>query len=186
MNLRNLLIWGIVLLLLVALFNLLQGPPQAANANQISYSQFLDQVESDEINRAEIRGERIIGQNGTGDTFVANLPPQDDQLISTLRKNGVTINARPEEGPSIWMVLLYQSLPFLLILGIAFFALRQMQKGGGAGGAAGLHRTSRPVPASAHHRRARPARRLPPGRPQCGRPAPGHRVGARQGSGGHR
>jgi cell division protease FtsH len=36
------------------------------------------------------------------------------------------------------LLLIYQALPFLLILGIAFFVLRQMQKGGGAGGAMGF------------------------------------------------
>ena len=137
MNLRNLLIWGIVLLLLVALFNLLQGPPQNANANQISYSQFLDQVESDAINRAEIRGERIIGQNGSGETFIANLPPQDDQLISTLRDNGVEISADPgQTGPSFWTILI-QWFPMLLLIGVWIFFMRQMQ-GGGRGGAMGF------------------------------------------------
>ncbi|MEN0653259.1 MULTISPECIES: ATP-dependent zinc metalloprotease FtsH [Hyphobacterium] len=137
MNLRNLLIWGIVLLLLVALFNLLQGPPQTANANQISYSQFLDQVEADTINRAEIRGERIIGQNGSGETFVANLPPQDDQLISTLRDNGVEISADPgQTGPSFWTILI-QWFPMLLLIAVWIFFMRQMQ-GGGRGGAMGF------------------------------------------------
>src|SRR3546814_11499869 len=45
----------------------------------------------------------------------------------------VTITARPEESPSIWMIMLYNSLPFLLFLGIAFFVLRQMQKNSGSG-----------------------------------------------------
>jgi cell division protease FtsH len=52
--------------------------------------------------------------------------------------SGGTGIGKAEEQPSFWMVLLYQSLPFLLILGVAFFVLRQMQKGGGAGGAMGF------------------------------------------------
>ena len=137
MNLRNLLIWGIVLLLLVALFNLLQGPPQAANASQISYSQFLDQVEADAINRAEIQDNRIIGQTADGVTVIANLPPQDDQLISTLRDNGVEISAEPgENGPTILSVLL-NWFPMLLLIAVWIFFMRQMQ-GGGRGGAMGF------------------------------------------------
>ncbi len=50
----------------------------------------------------------------------------------------VKYSGQPEEQPNFWMILLYQSLPFILILGIAFFVLRQMQKGGGAGGAMGF------------------------------------------------
>ena len=50
----------------------------------------------------------------------------------------MTFTAKTEEGPSIWMLMLYNSLPFLLFIGIAFFVLRQMQKGGGASGAMGF------------------------------------------------
>src|SRR3546814_13947051 len=58
---------------------------------------------------------------------------QDPQVTDRLRKAGVTITARPEESPSIWMIMLYNSRPFLLFLGIAFFVLRQMQKNSGSG-----------------------------------------------------
>jgi cell division protease FtsH len=50
----------------------------------------------------------------------------------------VVVEAKAEEQPSLLLLLIYQALPFLLILGIAFFVLRQMQKGGGAGGAMGF------------------------------------------------
>jgi cell division protease FtsH len=48
------------------------------------------------------------------------------------------IEVKTAEQPSLLLLLVYQALPFLLILGIAFFVLRQMQKGGGAGGAMGF------------------------------------------------
>jgi cell division protease FtsH len=48
------------------------------------------------------------------------------------------IEVKTPEQPSLLLLLVYQALPFLLILGIAFFVLRQMQKGGGAGGAMGF------------------------------------------------
>jgi cell division protease FtsH len=50
----------------------------------------------------------------------------------------VDIEVKTPEQPSLLLLLVYQALPFLLILGIAFFVLRQMQKGGGAGGAMGF------------------------------------------------
>jgi cell division protease FtsH len=55
-----------------------------------------------------------------------------------LDEKGVDVQGKAEEQPSLILILLYQALPFLLILGIAFFVLRQMQKGGGAGGAMGF------------------------------------------------
>ena len=65
-------------------------------------------------------------------------PCRNPQLTTLLDENKVKYSGQPEEQPNFWMILLYQSLPFVLILGIAFFVLRQMQKGGGAGGAMGF------------------------------------------------
>src|SRR3546814_12596482 len=53
--------------------------------------------------------------------------------LNLLDDYDVKYSGKAEEQPSFWMILLYQSLPFLLILGIAFFVLRQMQKGSGSG-----------------------------------------------------
>ena len=43
------------------------------------------------------------------------------------------VQVKAEEQSSFWLILLYQSLPFLLILGISFFVMRQMQKNAGSG-----------------------------------------------------
>src|SRR3546814_10449792 len=53
--------------------------------------------------------------------------------LNLLDDYDVKYSGKAEEQPSFWMILLYQSLPFLLILGIAFFVLRQIQKGYGSG-----------------------------------------------------
>ena len=60
-------------------------------------------------------------------------PIQDATLVPKLRAKNVEIAAKPEEGTSIWLVLLYQSLPFLLFLGLGYFVLKQMQKSSGSG-----------------------------------------------------
>src|SRR5205814_10577546 len=54
-------------------------------------------------------------------------------LIQRLAEKNVTFRAKPTEQTGFWMIMLYQSLPFLLILGIAFFVMRQMQKNAGSG-----------------------------------------------------
>src|SRR5690349_25029120 len=50
-----------------------------------------------------------------------------------LISKGVAVQAKGDEGTSIWLYMLYNSLPFLLILGISFFVMRQMQKNAGSG-----------------------------------------------------
>lgn len=134
---RSLMIWVGILLalaLFVQMFGERSGP---ASGNAIPYSTFLDRVEEGQVRSVNVSPDTITGELTNSERFRTNTP-NDPQLIQRLRERGVVINARPEEGPNIWMVLLYQSLPFLLFLGIAFFVLRQMQKGGGGGGAMGF------------------------------------------------
>ncbi|GGO92259.1 ATP-dependent zinc metalloprotease FtsH [Stakelama pacifica] len=129
---KSLLIW-VGILVGLALFVTVLGGQSGPTANQtISYSAFLDQVEGGQVQSVNVSKDLVSGKLKSGETFKANAP-NDPQLIDTLRKAGVEINAKPQEGPSIWMYLLYQSLPFLLFLGIAFFVLRQMQKNSGSG-----------------------------------------------------
>ena len=130
MNIRNLLIWGIVLLLLLALFNLLQGPQQGNAAREISYSSFINLVQSDAINTATYQDDRIVGQNQSDGTEVyAVLPPNDTRTQDILTENEVQITARPRSGNSIWSLLLGW-FPMLLLIAVWIFFMRQMQGGG--------------------------------------------------------
>ncbi|UVO52528.1 ATP-dependent zinc metalloprotease FtsH [Sphingomonas sp. SUN019] len=134
---KSLLIWVGILMALAVVVTMFDGRSTAAQGNTLAYSTFLDRVDSGGVKDVNISRELITGTLENGDKF-RTYPVQDATLVEKLRKAGVQVAGKPEDGPSIWMVLLYQSLPFLLFLGIAFFVLRQMQKGGGAGGAMGF------------------------------------------------
>ncbi|SFP90887.1 ATP-dependent zinc metalloprotease FtsH [Sphingomonas rubra] len=134
---KSLLIWVAILLGLAIFVTMVDGRQAGAGADQIAYSTFLDKVDEGSVRDVNISRDIITGTTTAGEKFRA-YPIADATLVPKLREKGVTISAKPEDGPSIWMVLLYQSLPFLLFLGIAFFVLRQMQKGGGANGAMGF------------------------------------------------
>ncbi|HJO64377.1 MAG TPA: ATP-dependent zinc metalloprotease FtsH [Sphingomonas sanguinis] len=134
---KSLLIW-VGILMALALFVSLSGAGSSTQSgNQIDYSTFLDKVDEGTVKTATISRESITGQLSSGEKF-RTTPVPDSQLIPRLRQKGVTFTAKTEEGPSIWMLMLYNSLPFVLFIGIAFFVLRQMQKGGGASGAMGF------------------------------------------------
>jgi cell division protease FtsH len=129
---KSLLVW-VGILAALALFVSMFGAPSSSNAGTtIAYSEFLDNVEQGKVKDVNVAGSVITGTLDNDSKFRTNAVA-DPQLIPTLRKQGVTISARPEEGPSIWQYVLVQALPFLLFLGIAFFVLRQMQKGSGSG-----------------------------------------------------
>ncbi len=134
--LRNMAIWSAIIVALLLVASIFSGSSDPAKG--ISYSSFRDKVEAGEVKSVAIAPERISGQLQNDETFVTVPIPGDTSLYPLLDEKGVDVQGKAEEQPSLLLILVYQALPFLLILGIAFFVLRQMQKGGGAGGAMGF------------------------------------------------
>jgi cell division protease FtsH len=134
--LRNMAIWSAIIVALLLVASIFSGSSDPAKG--ISYSSFRDKVEAGEVKSVAIAPERISGRLQNDETFVTVPIPGDTSLYPLLDEKGVDVQAKAEEQPSLLLILIYQALPFLLILGIAFFVLRQMQKGGGAGGAMGF------------------------------------------------
>jgi cell division protease FtsH len=134
--LRNMAIWSAIIVALLLVASIFSG--SSAPTNGITYSSFRDKVEAGEVKSVAIAPERITGKLQNDETFVTVPIPNDTSLYPLLDEKGVIVEAKAEGQPSLLLLLIYQALPFLLILGIAFFVLRQMQKGGGAGGAMGF------------------------------------------------
>ena len=114
------------------------GGASESAGTQISYSDFRERVGSGTVEEVQIADDRITGTLKNGETFSTVPVKNDSSLTKLLEDNGVTYSGTPSEEPNLLLYILLQSLPFLLILGIAFFALRQVQKNGGAGGAMGF------------------------------------------------
>jgi cell division protease FtsH len=129
---KSLLIWVGILAALALFVQFFDTRSSPAAGTTIPYSTFLDKVQEGSVKDVNVSQGAITGTYTNDGKFRTNTVP-DPQLIPTLRAKGVTISARPEEQPSVWLYMLYNSLPFLLFLGIAFFVLRQMQKGSGSG-----------------------------------------------------
>ncbi|MAY20147.1 MAG: cell division protein FtsH [Erythrobacteraceae bacterium] len=129
---RHLLIWGGIFMALLLVVSMVSGNGQAP-ASQIAYSDFRDQVEAGEIKQVELGDDVITGVYNDNRSFSTIPVPSDTQLTQLLQDNDVKFTGRQREEMNVMWVILIQSLPFLLILGIAFFALRQVQKGGGGG-----------------------------------------------------
>ncbi len=129
---KSLFIWVGILVALALFVTMFDGRSTTANGNEIAYSEFLNKVEEGTVKEVNVSRDMISGTTTASERFRTR-PLPDATLVQTLRAKNVTITARPEEGTSILLVLLYQSLPFLLFLGIAFFVLRQMQKNSGSG-----------------------------------------------------
>ena len=131
-NYRNLALWAIIAVLLIALFNLFQTPQQRGIAREIPYSEFLSEVDAGRINAVTISGNRITGTYADSNSGFQTYSPGDPTLVERLEQRGVTINARPEtDGSNSIFGYLISWLPMLLILGVWIFFMRQMQSGSG-------------------------------------------------------
>ncbi|RLP25817.1 ATP-dependent zinc metalloprotease FtsH [Mesorhizobium sp. YM1C-6-2] len=131
-NYRNLALWAIIAVLLIALFNLFQAPQQRGATSEIAYSQFLSELDSGRIKSVTIAGDRITGTYSDSSSGFQTYSPGDSTLVSRLEDKNVTINARPEtDGSTSIFSMLLGWLPMILILGVWIFFMRQMQSGSG-------------------------------------------------------
>jgi cell division protease FtsH len=129
--LKNLVIWLVIGLVLMTVFNQF-NTRQAAQA-PMEYSQFLEEVKSGKIAKVTIEGRQLKATTAEGKR-VTSYSPGDIWLVSDLLKYGVKIEAKPEEEPSLLMNIFVSWFPMLLLIGVWIFFMRQMQ-GGGRGGA---------------------------------------------------
>jgi cell division protease FtsH len=136
MNVKNLMMWGVIVLLVVGLFQLFQNPKSNIVSDKMPFSEFLKNIEDGRVVQVEIKGNNIQGILSDGKTF-NTYAPNDPNLVEKLSSKGVTITASPLEDkmPSLLGVLL-SWFPMLLLIGVWIFFMRQMQ--GGRGGAMGF------------------------------------------------
>ena len=139
MNLKNLMMWGVIVLLIVGLFNLFKNPKHPVASDTVPFSSFLKNVEDGRVVRVEIKGNDIEGILADGTAF-KTYAPNDPNLVEKLSSKGVNITAAPQDNqmPSLWGILL-SWFPMLLLIGVWVFFMRQMQ--GGKGGAMGFGRS---------------------------------------------
>jgi cell division protease FtsH len=135
MNLRNLVIWGVVVVVLIGLYSMMTGGGHAAGASEITYSQLLTKVNAGEVKQAVIRGAAVEVKDASNRTFTAVTPTNQDDLVKRLEGQGADIAVKAAGGFTLVGFLL-NSLPILLLIGVWIFFMRQMQ--GGARGAMGF------------------------------------------------
>ncbi len=135
MNLRNLAIWGVIVVVLIGLYSMVTGGGKAASAGEITYSQLLSKVNAGQVKSAEFRGPAVVVTDQASKTFTAVTPSDQQDLTKRLEAQGANISFKAAGGLTVVGFLL-QSLPVLLLIGVWIFFMRQMQ--GGARGAMGF------------------------------------------------
>lgn len=135
MNLRNLVIWGVIVVVLIGLYSMMTGGGHAAGTSEITYSQLLSKVGSGEVKQAVIRGAAVEVKDNANRSFTAVTPNNQDELVKRLESQGADISVKAPGGNGLLGFIL-NSLPILLLIGVWIFFMRQMQ--GGARGAMGF------------------------------------------------
>ncbi len=128
---KNVVLWIIIGLLLIVLFNLFQGSSNNRNTSKISFSDFIAATESGNVSEVNISGNMVTGFLDDGRSF-STYAPNYPNLVDKLNENGVKITAEPSERsmhPLLSVLLSW--FPMLLLIGVWIFFMRQMQGGGG-------------------------------------------------------
>ena len=135
---KNALVWVLLGSALIFIFNNIENA-SSSKREMISYSQFKQEVLSDRIAKVIYKGDQmtIFGERLDGTRFETRHPiyKRDESVDNAIEEHGVITVFESVEQPSIWSQLLVGAFPILLLLGIFFFFMRQMQGGmSGRGG----------------------------------------------------
>jgi cell division protease FtsH len=135
---KNALVWVVLGSVLIFIFNTIEST-SASKREMINYSQFKQEVLSDRMVSITYKGDQmtIFGERLDGTRVETRHPiyKRDEAVDAAIEELGVTTVFESVEQPSIWSQLLVGAFPILLLLGIFFFFMRQMQGGmSGRGG----------------------------------------------------
>ncbi|TXH03402.1 MAG: ATP-dependent zinc metalloprotease FtsH [Nevskiaceae bacterium] len=131
---KNLLLWVVILVVLMGVFQSFNGRGHATSA--LAYSDFLSQVKQGNVSDVTIEGQNIRGELKGGTRFTAISPETDNRaMIGTLIDNNVKFDGElPKETPLL-LQLLFNAFPILLLIAVWVYFMRQMQGGAGGRGA---------------------------------------------------
>ena len=131
---KNVLLWVVIAVILMTVFNNLGTQRQVGST--LTYSEFMAQVNSGGVETAVIDGPEIHGRMRTGEAFTTYSPETDNRsLVGELLAADVDVVAEPPEKTGLLTQLFISWFPFLLLIGVWIFFMRQMQGGGGGRGA---------------------------------------------------
>ena len=124
---RNLGIWLVIGMVMLLLFNVLGN--RQSEERQLSFSDFITQVESGSVLEVTLRERQVIGVSDTNGHFQTQVPNYP-ALFELLERHQVRVRVEPPDQGNLFFAILNSWLPMLLIIGIWLFFMRQVQGGG--------------------------------------------------------
>ena len=148
-NMRNLAFWVVLMLLVLALFNLFSGSTGGMQSREISYSEFVTAVEAGDVRNVTLDGEQVRFRRADGSDYVT-IRPEDAEVTSLLMSKDIPVRAEPQQQ-SGFQTFLMSLLPILLLIGVWIYFMNRMQ-GGGKGGAMGFGKSKAKMLTEKHGR----------------------------------
>jgi cell division protease FtsH len=132
---KNLILWVVIAVVLLTVFQSFGGRTTSSGTN-LKYSDFLTQVKQGQVQEVVIEGQNITGQLKSGIAFTTYSPETDNSaIIGEMDRANVSIVGKPPEQPSLLAHIFVSWFPFIVLIGLWVFFMRQMQGGGGGKGA---------------------------------------------------
>jgi len=131
---KTIMFWAFIIICLMLLFGVVQRTSMmGAKDQEIPFSQFLDKVHQNLVYDATVQGVELHGHlKGDGKDqpqFHTTIPANYPDLFNQLSAAKVQYSFKSDQGNMLWPILA-QIGPIVLIVGIWFFIMRQMQSGG--------------------------------------------------------
>ncbi|AUN29893.1 ATP-dependent zinc metalloprotease FtsH [Niveispirillum cyanobacteriorum] len=127
---KNLALWLVIGVLLIALFNLFQTSSTRSSQSGMAYSDLLAEVSRGSVTSVTIKGDQITATTNDNRSFSVTAPPGSNVADRLVDKNVRVSVVAEDTGPSLLSILL-SWFPMLLLIGVWVFFMRQMQGGGG-------------------------------------------------------
>jgi cell division protease FtsH len=131
---KNLILWVVIAVVLLSVFQ--NFGDRSSSGQTLIYSDFLSQVKQGQVTEVLIEGQNITGKMSSGTSFTTYSPETSNTaLIGELEEANVSIVGKPPEQPSLLTHIFVSWFPFIVLIGLWIFFMRQMQGGGGGRGA---------------------------------------------------
>ncbi len=131
---KNAMVWIVIAVVLLTVFQ--SFTPNSIRQQTLDYTTFIELVKAGNVSEVVFEDNMIKAKRINGDRFITYNPETDNTaLIGELSKSGVRISASPPKGQGIFVSLLINSFPVILLIAVWIYFMRQMQ--GGIGGGSG-------------------------------------------------
>ena len=131
---RNLVLWIVIALVLMLVFQ--NFTPRHGASRPVDYSDFVTEAKSGRVSKVVLDGQTIEIEMHDGSHLFTYSPETDNSpLIGTLLDNKVRIEAQAPDRQGLLMQIFISWFPFLLLIAVWIYLMRQMQGGAGGRGA---------------------------------------------------